>query len=60
MSPLESLHAILRERRIKDGVDYSITLKYGAVRVLCDEVWKPAVEEAASQCGIRIAAWFTY
>lgn len=57
---MEELIALLRERRIKHGADYAIVCKHGAIRVLCDEVFQYAIEEAAAECNYRITHWYTY
>lgn len=61
MSKLEDMKHMLRERyRIKYGVDYAITVKYGSIRVMCHGVWKDRITEVADHFSIVIDQWFTY
>jgi len=57
---MEELIAMLREQRIKHGVDYSIVAKHNYIVVTCHEVWREAIQIAASQCGYRVTRWFTF
>ena len=52
--------ALLRERRVKLGVDYAYTTKYGQIHVLCCDVFKDAVVETAKLCGLDLTSINTY
>lgn len=61
MSKIEELKDLLRSQfRIKYGVDYAITNKYGQIRVMCHGMWRDKIEESAKRIGIEIDEWFTY
>jgi hypothetical protein len=60
MNKIEALKALLREDRIKHGVDYAILHKYGKTRVLCDEVWRQSIEAVAAKIELPIDDWHTY
>ena len=50
----------LYDKRIKFGVDYAYTYKYGTFRVLCDALWEYEIREVAHECGLMINAVTTY
>jgi len=60
MNKIEELKTLLREDRIKHGVDYAILHKYGKTRVMCDEVWRQSIEEAAAKLELTIDDWHIY
>lgn len=60
MDKLQQFVDALRERRVKKGVDYCYTFKYGQVRVLCHDVFADAVREVARECGIDLVSIQTY
>lgn len=57
---LDELKSLLREIRIKHGVDYSILHKYGQTRVMCAKVWVESIKEVAAKLNIAINEWFTF
>jgi hypothetical protein len=54
MTPLEAMDAELRELRVKKGVDYAYTHKYGQTRLMCCDVFMKTVTEVAEKHGV----WF--
>jgi len=57
---IEQLKISLRENRIKYGVDYSITYKYGELRILCNAIWQDTIKEEVKEIGLIVAEWFVY
>jgi len=61
MDRIEELKHLLRdERRVKYGVDYAITHKYGKTHVMCNEVWRKSIEEVAAKLQLVIDDWHIY
>ncbi len=61
MSKLEELKDVLRSAyRIKYGVDYACTMKYGQLRVMCNHIWRPNIKYEADRLGLEVHEWFTY
>ena len=48
------------ERRVKIGLDWQYTLKYGQLRILCDYVWQEVIEEYLVAAGIKVTQYLTY
>ncbi len=57
---MDEFESALREQRVKKGVDYAYTYKYGKLHILCDEVWVDLIREAAELLGIVVGSWHTY
>ncbi len=58
---LENFKERLRQEwRIKRGTDYSYTLKYGDLRVLCDLAFQETIQEVAAEAGLTVMEWFPY
>ncbi len=56
----EFIRAMREEHRLKLNVDYSYTIKYEELRILCAEVFKEAITEYADRFGIKIVSFHTY
>jgi hypothetical protein len=60
-STTEYLKSLLREEhRIKHGCDYALTVKYGEVHLLCQEVWLDTIQEVAGSLNITFTTIHTY
>ena len=46
--------------RLKRGVDYAYTVKYGQVHVVCDAIWEQPVRRVFDQHGVQINTLHTY
>jgi hypothetical protein len=57
---LEHMRVDLDDNRVKRGVDYAFTHKYGKTHVVCDGVWVKAIKAAAKRHGVTIDTWHTY
>ena len=57
---LEEVHAALRVNRIKLGTDYTITVKYGLINVMCAEVFADTIKEVFLAKELVITKLFTY
>jgi hypothetical protein len=52
--------ALREERRLKENIDYSLTLKYGYLHVLCAGVYREAIVEVAARFGLEMSGIYTY
>lgn len=50
----------LQKERIKRGTDYSFTIKYNTLRIICSEVFKDAIKEAFARNNIEVTKFYTY
>lgn len=48
------------ENRLKLNCDYSYTLKYGRVHILCADVYDDTIREVFARYGIAITSLHTY
>lgn len=46
--------------RLKENVDYAITVKYGQVHVLCNAVFEDSIRQAFRQIQVEICSLHTY
>jgi len=60
LSKLEQLKVNLREARIKHGTDYALVVKCEDIRVLCCEIYREPILEAAKNLGITFTTVHTY
>jgi len=60
MNKIEELKSLLRDIRIKDGVDYAILHKYEKTRVMCSKIWEEPIREIAERIELSIFEWHFY
>ncbi len=59
-SKLQVFRAALREERVKWSVDYSLTLKYGELRIFCHKAFLTHIQEVAERIGVTVHSYHTY
>lgn len=58
---MDALKEDLRDNhRLKFNVDYSWTVKYGEIRIMCHNLFKDTISEVAKHHGVVVWYWLTY
>lgn len=57
---LEQVIRVLREHRIKNGVDYAFVFKNKRLHVLCHRVYKDSIETELERAGFKEVNWFCF
>ncbi len=49
---------LIKFRRLKENTDYTILTKHDKTYVTCFEVYKPLIEGALLEWGVKVDQWF--